>query len=70
MRVFLDNVDLDERDPVTNKPIWKGKDILDNIGSIGIMADRLKELELNYKKDITENNSKLRGDVMPGFMDE
>lgn len=70
MRVFLDNIDLDERDPVTNKPIWKGKDILDNIGSIGIMADRLKELELNYKKDIAEQNTKLRGDVAPGFMDE
>lgn len=62
MRVFLDNIDLDERDPMTNKPIWKGKDILDNIGSIGIMADRLHDLEEKYKKDLLENSKSLRGD--------
>lgn len=62
MRVFLDNIDLDERDPVTNKPIWKGKDILDNIGSIGIMTDRLHDLEEKYKKDLLENSKTLRGD--------
>lgn len=70
MRVFLDNIDLDERDSTTNKPIWKGKDILDNIASISTMADKLKELELNYKKDVMESNNKLRGDVAPGFLDE
>lgn len=62
MRVFLDNIDLDERDPMTNKPIWKGKDILDNIGSIGTMADRLHDLEEKYKKDLLENSKTLRGD--------
>lgn len=62
MRVFLDNIDLDERDPMTNKPIWKGKDILDNIGSIGVMADRLKDLEEAYKKDLSEGKKSLRGD--------
>lgn len=70
MRVSLDNIDLDERDLVSNKPIWKAKDILESIGSIGVMADRLKELELNYKKDLIATNKKLRGDVEPGFMDE
>lgn len=62
MRVFLDNIDLDERDPVTNKPIWKGKDILDNIGSIGIMADRLKDLEETYKKDLLDSKKSIKGD--------
>lgn len=62
MRVFLDNIDLDERDPMTNKPIWKGKDILDNIGSIGTMTDRLHDLEEKYKKDLLENAKTLRGD--------
>ena len=70
MRVSLDNIDLDERDPVSNKPIWKAKDILDSIGSIGTMTDKLKELELNYKKDQLATNTKLRGDVEAGFMDE
>lgn len=70
MRVSLDNIDLEERDPVNNKPIWKAKDILDNIGSIGTMADKLKELELKYKKDVMESSNKLRGNVEAGFMDE
>ena len=70
MRVSLDNIDLEERDPVNNKPIWKAKDILDSIGSIGTMTDKLKELELNYKKDQIESSSKVRGGLERGFRDE
>lgn len=70
MRVSLDNIDLEERDPINNKPIWKAKDILDSIGSIGTMADKLKELELNYKKDLLSTQKKSRGDHEEGFMDE
>lgn len=70
MRVSLDNIDLEERDPINNKPIWKAKDILADIGSIGTMADKLKELELNYKKDLLSNQKKARGDHEEGFMDE
>lgn len=69
MRISLDNIDLDERDITTNKPIWKAKDILDNIGSIGTMADKLKELELNYKKDMLSAQKKSRGDHEEGFDD-
>lgn len=70
MRVSLDNIDLEERDLVSNKPIWKAKDVLADIASIGTMMDKLKELELNYKKDVMESNNKLRGDITPGFLDE
>lgn len=49
MRVSLDNIDLEERDN-NSKPIFKAKDVLADIASIGVMADKLKELELNYKK--------------------
>lgn len=70
LRISLDNVDLEERDPISNKPIWKAKDILDSIGSIGTMADKLKELELNYKKDLLSTQKKARGDYEEGFMDE
>ena len=62
LRIHLDEIDLDERDPVTQKPIFKAKDILDSLGSIGPMFDKLKELELNYKKDILEGKKSLRGD--------
>lgn len=70
LRISLDNIDLEERDPISNKPIWKAKDILDSIGSIGTMADKLKELELNYKKDLLSTQKKARGDYEEGFMDE
>lgn len=70
MRVSLDNIDIDERDPVTNKPIFKPKEILESIASIGTMANKLKELEIDYTKELTSSNSKLRGDIQPGFMDE
>lgn len=70
LRVTLDNVDLDERDPINNKPIWKAKDILESIAAIGVMSEKLKELELNYKKDQIAMNTKLRGDVESGFMDD
>lgn len=69
MRVSLDNIDLEERDPVNNKPIFKAKDVLADLASIDDITKKLKELELNYKKDIMESNSKLRGDVQPGFLD-
>lgn len=62
LRVFLDNIDLDERDPLTNKPIWKGKDILDNLGSIGVMMDRLRDLEEMYKKDLLDSAKSIKGD--------
>lgn len=70
MRVHLDNIDYEERDPLTNKPIWKAKDILGDIASIGTMGDRLKELQLNYEKDLLSSQKKARGDYEEGFMDE
>ena len=69
LRVYLDEIDLDERDPQTQKPIFKAKDILDSIGSIGTMSDKLKELELNYKKDLLEGKKSLRGDKMVAYDD-
>lgn len=70
MRVSLDNIDLEERDPVNNKPIFKAKDVLADLASIDDITKKLKELELNYKKDIMESNSKLRGDIQAGYRDE
>mgnify|MGYP000828889453 CR=1 FL=1 len=49
--------------------LTEAKDVLADIASIGVMADKLKELELNYKKDQMQSNAKNRGDVKPGFMD-
>ena len=69
MRVSLDNIDFEERDN-NLKPIFKPKDVLADIASIGTMADKLKELEPSYKKDLLTTTSKNRGDVEEGFDDE
>ena len=68
MRVSLDNIDLEERD-ANQKPIFKAKDVLADIASIGVMADKLKELELNYQKDQMQSGPRKRGDATPGFRD-
>lgn len=68
LRVSLDNVDLEERD-ANFKPIFKAKDVLADIASIGTMTKNLKELEISYMKDQLDGGVKTRGDVTPGFMD-
>lgn len=69
MRVSLDNVDFEERDN-NQKPIFKPKDVLADIASIGTMADKLKELEISYRKGLITTASKNRGDVEEGFDDD
>ena len=69
LRIYLDEIDLDERDPQTQKPIFKASDILNALGSIGTMSDRLKELEENYKKDLLEGKKTLRGDKEVAYDD-
>lgn len=69
MRVSLDNVDFEERDN-NQKPIFKPKDVLADIASIGTMADKLKELEISYRKGLVTTASKNRGDVEEGFDDD
>ena len=62
LRVWLDELDVDERDPVTYKPVFKPKEIMDAIGSISPMFDKLKELELAHQKDLLESKKTLKGD--------
>lgn len=66
MRVQLDNIDLDERDN-NLKPIFKAKDVLGDIAAIGRMTEELKALEISYKKELSKEGNKLRGDNEPGF---
>lgn len=62
LRVWLDELDVDERDPATYKPIFKPKEIMDAISAISPMFDKLKELELAHQKDLLESKKSLRGD--------
>ena len=65
---YLNNIDLNERDPVTNKPLFKTKDLIAEIkGSSEIIA-ALKDLEAQVKKDL-EQDTGLRGGTEAGFYD-
>lgn len=65
---YLDNVDLQERDPVTGKPIFKSKDLIIEIKGCKDIITSLRELEKQVKTGI-EVASNLRGDVETGILD-
>ena len=65
---YLENVDLEERDPVTGKPIFKSKDLISEIKGSKDLIVALNDLETQVKKEI-DTGSSLRGDVAPGMFD-
>ena len=69
LRIFLDNIDFEERD-ANDKPIYKAKDVLGDISSIGKMNDYLVALEKSYKDEQSSTDGKNRGGEKAGFGDE
>ena len=65
---YFNNIDIEERDPVTGKPIFKTKDIMAELSNVSNVVEQLKTLEFLYKKE-QEQQSGLMGDVEGGFMD-
>lgn len=65
---YFHNIDPEERDPVTFKPLYKVKDIMAEIKGLSELQDNLKTLELQVKRE-QEKASDIRGDATPGFMD-
>ena len=65
---YLNNINLEERDPLTGKPIFKAKDILAEISSASKVIDAIKALEISFKKDLEPENA-LRGNVSQGLFD-
>lgn len=65
---YFDSLDIQERDQVTGKPIFKTKDIMAELSNVSDVVEQLKTLELLYKKE-QESSSGLMGDVQVGFMD-
>lgn len=65
---YLENLNLEERDPITGKPIFKTKDVIAEIISAGKLIDAIKLLEISFKKG-TEEDSGLRGDKTGGMFD-
>ena len=63
---YFHNIDPEERDPLTGKPIFKVKDIMAEISSLSKVQDELNTLESMVKKEIAET-SQLRGGYEDGF---
>lgn len=65
---YLQRVDLNERDPVSGKPIFKSKDLIAEIKGCKDIIVGLKDLELQVKKGVDTSDS-LRGNVESGLFD-
>ena len=63
---YFNNVDPEERDPLTGKPIFKVKDLMAEISSLSKVSDELVALEKMVKKEITEQSS-IRAGAVDGF---
>lgn len=63
---YFHNIDPEERDLQTGKPIFKVKDIMAEISSLSKVQDELTTLEQMVKKEMTES-SQLRGGYQDGY---
>ena len=64
---YFNNVDPEERDPLTGKPIFKVKDLMAEISSLSKVHDELTSLEGMVKKEISEQST-IRAGATEGFM--
>lgn len=65
---YLSNVDLNERDPATGKPIFKSKDLIAEIKGCKDLISSLRDLEMQVKKGMTVEST-LRGNADIGMFD-
>lgn len=65
---YLENVDVNERNPVDGKPIFKTKDVIMEIKGAKDLIKSINDLEKEVKEGMA-NDSALRGDVEIGFYD-
>lgn len=64
---YFNNVDPEERDPLTGKPIFKVKDLMAEISSLSKVHDELTSLEGMVKKEISEQST-IRAGATEGFI--
>lgn len=65
---YFENVDIDERDPVTGKPVFSTKDLVSNLKNAKDLVATIQELELQVKKGMA-SESKIRGGTEVGMFD-
>lgn len=68
LRLYFDTIDLQERDPITGKPIYAARDLIASIANLGKTVEGLQELEYMVKKD-KEKERGLRGGQEAGMFD-
>ncbi len=64
---YFNNIDVEERDEQTGKPIYKTKDVMAEISSLHKVHEELVILESQVKKEISETSS-IRAGAVEGFM--
>ena len=64
--IYFKHIDLDERDLITGKPIYKAKDIISEVSSVSKVLEELKILEFQYKKE-AEAPKAFRAGAREGF---
>lgn len=68
LRIYFDNIDLQNIDPETGKPIHAAKDLISNIANLGKTIEGLNQLEYMVKKE-KEQERGLRGQQEAGMFD-
>lgn len=63
---YFNNIDVEERDPQTGKPIYKTKDVMSEISNLHKVHEELIILESAVKKEISEQTS-IRGGAVDGY---
>lgn len=63
---YFNNIDLQDRDPVTGKYLNKTKDVMAEMSNISKVLEELQTLESLVKKDLTETTN-MRGGVKEDF---
>lgn len=63
---YFNNLDVEERDPETGKPIFAVKNVIAEITSLNKVQESLSILEMQVKKEI-EAQSSLRGGFTDGY---
>ncbi len=68
LRIYFENIDLQDIDPETGKPIHSAKDLISNISNLGKTVEGLSQLEYMVKKE-KEQERGLRGQQEAGMFD-
>lgn len=63
---YFNEVDPLERDEQTGRPVYKVKDIMAELSTLGKVYDELKDLESRVKKESAEQSS-IRGGAVEGY---